>query len=61
LLVKRTARKLKEKFPDKFSDNFEENKKILGSIPELEMEKKIRNSVAGYLTRLVKKERKKEK
>lgn len=57
LLVKRTARKLLEKFPKKFKDNFEENKKILDNIPDLEMDKKIRNSVAGYITRLVKKNR----
>ncbi len=57
LLVKRTARKLIEKFPTKFKDNFEENKRILDSIPDLEMEKKIRNSVAGYITRLIKKQK----
>lgn len=57
LLVKRTSRKLIEKFPNKFSDNFEENNKILSEIPDLEMEKKIKNSVAGYITRLVKKQK----
>ena len=54
LLVKRTARKLLEKFPNKFTDNFEDNKKTVLSM--LEIDKKIRNSVAGYITRLKKKE-----
>jgi small subunit ribosomal protein S17e len=57
LLVKRTARKLIEKFPKKFKDNFEENKKLIANIPDLEIDKKIRNSVAGYITRLVRKQR----
>jgi small subunit ribosomal protein S17e len=57
LLIKRTAKKLLEKFPNKFEDNFEENKKILAKIQNLEMDKKIRNSVAGYITRLVRKQR----
>ncbi len=49
-LVKRTAKQLlKEK--NKFNDNFEENKRILkDSMPS----KKIRNQIAGYITRLKK-------
>lgn len=60
LLIKRTARKLIIKFPDKFKDNFEGNKKVLARIKDLEMDKKIRNSVAGYITRLIKREKKKK-
>lgn len=52
LLIKRTARKLLENAPNKFTDNFEENKKIVDSY--VEVEKKARNGVAGYITRLVK-------
>jgi len=50
-LIKRTAENLiKENI--EFSDNFEENKKLLGdTMPS----KKIRNMVAGYITRLKKK------
>ena len=50
-LIKRTAENLiKENI--EFSDNFEENKKLLGdTMPS----KKIRNMVAGYITRLRKK------
>ena len=58
LLVKRTARKLLEKFPDKFTDNFEENKKTVSSM--VGIDKKIRNSAAGYITRLKKKEKSKK-
>jgi len=50
-LIKRTAENLiKENI--EFSDNFEKNKKLLGdTMPS----KKIRNMVAGYITRLRKK------
>jgi len=51
-LVKRTARSLLSE--NKFTDNFEENKKILNKILP---SKKIRNQVAGYIARLVKKEK----
>ena len=59
MVIKRTARKLLERFPDAFKPDFEENKKILAGISGLEMEKKNRNSIAGYITRLVKTGRKK--
>lgn len=50
--VKRVARELIKRYPDKFTTNFEENKKILSSlvfVPSV----KLRNSIAGYVTRLV--------
>lgn len=48
ILVKRTSEKLMEQ--QEFSDKFEDNKKILGNtMPS----KKVRNTLAGYLTRLV--------
>lgn len=50
--VKRAARELIRKYPDKFTSDFEENKKILSSIafiPSI----RLRNSIAGYITRLV--------
>ena len=50
LLVKRTSEKLIEE--QEFSDNFEKNKKILGmTMPS----KRIRNIMAGYITRLKRK------
>ncbi|GBE19855.1 MAG TPA: 30S ribosomal protein S17e [Candidatus Pacearchaeota archaeon] len=55
-LVKRTAKILMNKGIE-FSEAFEKNKKILGStMPS----KKIRNQIAGYLSRLKKEEKKKE-
>ena len=50
--VKRIARELIRKFPDKFTADFEENKKILSSIA-LIPSTRLRNSIAGYITRLV--------
>lgn len=52
-LVKRTAKNLVEKGIE-FKPNFERNKKTLGNtMPS----KKIRNQLAGYLTRLKKTEK----
>ena len=49
-LVKRTAKLLlKEK--NQFNDNFEQNKKVLKNLMP---SKKIRNQIAGYITRLKK-------
>jgi small subunit ribosomal protein S17e len=48
--VKRTARELVRRFPDKFSTNFDENKHTVGLFLEGESTK-IRNQIAGYITR----------
>jgi ribosomal protein S17E len=56
LLVKRVTHKLMSIHGDEFKDNFEENKPIVDkfvSVPS----KKIRNTIVGYITRLVKKSR----
>lgn len=50
--VKRIARELVKRFPNRFTANFEENKKILSSIA-LIPSTRLRNSIAGYITRLV--------
>lgn len=48
-LVKRTSRKLVGAVPESFSPDFEANKKSLGkNLPS----KKIRNKVAGYISRI---------
>ena len=48
-LVKRTARTLLDKSPESFDENFEKNKKALGStMPS----KRLRNMIAGYVSRL---------
>ena len=52
-LVKRTARKLMETHRDEFKPDFSENKLILPRFIDVS-NKKIRNIIAGYITRLVK-------
>lgn len=54
--IKRTTRKLIQEHPELFSTEFEHNKKVLSKI--IESDKKTRNSIAGYITRLLKKEEK---
>ncbi len=51
--VKRTSLELLKKHPDKFSKDFDENKKIVGSYSDVSS-KKVKNIIAGYITRLVK-------
>ncbi len=51
-LVKRTARRLIEMYPDLFTEDFEHNKKVVGQLVETPS-KKLRNQIAGYVTRLV--------
>jgi len=55
-LIKRTAKKLVEHGIE-FDEDFEKNKKIIGNtMPS----KKIRNQIAGYLSRFKKAEAKKK-
>ncbi|MEM4244682.1 MAG: 30S ribosomal protein S17e [Candidatus Nanoarchaeia archaeon] len=56
MLIKRTVNSLLAKYPDRFKDNFEENKKIVEEVAEIHS-KKLRNVIAGYITRLVKKQK----
>jgi len=51
-LVKKIARELVERFPDKFTTDFETNKKLVDTFTNISS-KKLRNRVAGYITRLV--------
>ena len=50
--VKKIARELVKRYPDKFSTDFESNKKSLASIVSI-YSPKLRNLIAGYVTRLV--------
>jgi len=50
--VKRVARELFTKYPGKFTVDFEQNKKILESMLSTPS-KSLRNTIAGYITRLV--------
>ena len=51
-VVKRTARKLIASYPDLFTDDFEHNKKVVSQLIETPS-KKLRNQIAGYVTRLM--------
>lgn len=48
--VKRTAKELVRRFPDKFGANFEENKHLAGELLQ-GTTSKVRNQIAGYITR----------
>jgi len=50
--VKKAARELIEKYPGKFTDDFGNNKKIIDGFTEISS-KRLRNRLAGYVTRLV--------
>jgi len=58
LPIKKTTLELIEKYPTLFSDDFEKNKTVINKI--VEADKKKRNSIAGYITRLVKRAKKKK-
>ena len=59
-IVKRYAKFLLEKFPDKFTDDFESNKRVLMELAEVRSVK-LRNQLAGYITRLMTKRIKEKK
>ena len=50
--VKRIARELIGRYPDKFTADFENNKKIVQSLTTISSVK-LRNRIAGYVTRLL--------
>ncbi|NPA05580.1 MAG: 30S ribosomal protein S17e [Crenarchaeota archaeon] len=52
-VVKRTARKLLAMYPDLFTDDYEHNKKVVKMLVETQS-KRLRNQIAGYVTRLYK-------
>ncbi len=51
-VVKRTARKLIATYPDLFTEDFEHNKRVVAQLLDTPS-KKLRNQIAGYVTRLV--------
>lgn len=55
-LIKRTTYLLLDQYKNRFSDNFVNNKKIVGTLLKVES-KKIRNCIAGHITRLIRKEK----
>lgn len=53
-LIKRTTKKLMQDHKEHFKENFEENKKGVGEYTTVS-NKKLRNAVAGHMTKLMKK------
>lgn len=53
-LIKRTTNKLMKAHKQDFKENFEENKKLVDKYTD-NPNKKLRNIVAGYVTKLMKK------
>mgnify|MGYP001149239139 CR=1 FL=1 len=53
-LVKRVSHEMIDGREDKFTTDFNENKKVVDSMADVPS-KKIRNIIAGYVTRLIKK------
>ncbi len=50
--VKRIARELVEQYPERFTTDFESNKKLVASVTNISS-KKLKNQIAGYVTRLL--------
>jgi len=50
--VKKIARELLKRYPDKFTGNFEGNKMALATLTTATTAK-LRNRIAGYVTRLI--------
>lgn len=48
--VKKTGKELMRRFPNKFNANFDENKKLVQSLTE-GTTTRVRNQIAGYITR----------
>jgi len=49
--VKKIAHELVELYPDKFNTDFQNNKKVVESLAQI-YSAKLRNRIAGYITRL---------
>ena len=50
--IKRTGKELMTRFPNKFSNNFDENKKLVDTLTA-GTTTRVRNKVAGYITRTI--------
>jgi small subunit ribosomal protein S17e len=50
--VKKIAREIVKRYPDKFTTSFEDNKKLIETVSNIPSVR-LRNRIAGYITRLV--------
>ena len=55
-LIKRATNNLMKEYGDKFTDDFNQNKKIVSEYVVISS-KKLKNIIAGYATRLVKRKK----
>lgn len=53
--VKTSAMKIYQKGNEEFTDNFDNNKEVVAKHAEIPS-KRLRNSIVGYITRIVKKQ-----
>ncbi len=58
--IKSLGDKLMEIYPDKFTVDFQHNKTAVSQLAEIPS-KSVRNRVAGYITRMVKRKKAQEK
>ena len=59
-LVKRTARKLLQLYRNEFTEDFQHNKEVVKKLV-ITPSKKLRNQIAGYITHLIKIEKRRAK
>jgi small subunit ribosomal protein S17e len=50
--IKRTGKELMSRFPTTFTNNFDENKKLVNTLTQ-GTTTRIRNKIAGYITRTI--------
>ena len=56
-MIKRTAHTLIKQYPEKMTQDFDKNKKAIEEVADI-YSKKLRNVIAGYITRLMRKQEK---
>ena len=60
VLIKRVTHELMDQYGDKFTDSYEKNKEVVNTLISTPS-KKLRNAIAGYTVRLVKKSKEPKK
>lgn len=50
-MIRKLASEILEKYPDKFTTDYETNKKLLAELADIPS-KKLKNRIAGYISRM---------
>jgi small subunit ribosomal protein S17e len=58
--IKRNTKEIMDLYGDRFTDDFEKNKELLNEVIDVPS-KKLRNKIAGYITKLKKQKKKVKK